>query len=197
VIIDTHLYDWINRVADHTGWAHPLMVGVAKYGIVLFAVLLVGAYLDARHRGDRRDVAGTVWAGAAALVALGLAQVIGGYVDRARPYTALPAAHVLIARSSDFSFPSDHATAAGAVAVGLLLLHRRRWGIIAAAAAIVMAVARVYVGVHYPGDVLAGLALGGLVAAVGFVLLVPLLTRLVDVLSRSPMGRLLVAGPAV
>jgi undecaprenyl-diphosphatase len=123
--------------------------------------------------------------------------VIGGYVDRARPYTALPAAHVLIARSSDFSFPSDHATTAGAIAVGLLLLHRRRWGIIASAAAIVMAVARVYVGVHYPGDVLAGLALGGLVAAVGFVLLVPLLTRLVDVLSRSPMARLLVAGPAV
>ena len=41
--------------------------------------------------------------------------------------------------------PSDHATVVGAVAVGLLLVNRR-WGIVAAIAAVVMAFARVYVG---------------------------------------------------
>jgi len=92
--------------------------------------------------------------------------------------------HLLVDKTTDFSFPSDHATAAGAVAVGLLLTNRR-WGIIAAALAVVMAFTRVYVGAHYPADVLAGLALGGIVAAVGTVLVVPLLGRGVEWIGRT------------
>src|SRR4051812_50044709 len=91
-----------------------------------------------------------VWAAGAVFVALGIAQWIGGVVDRARPYTAMPAAHVLISKSTDFSFPSDHATAAGAVAAGLLLAGRRRGGIAAVVAAAPVAFARVYGGVDYP-----------------------------------------------
>src|SRR4051794_30182256 len=112
-----------------------MMVAIAKDGIVLFGALLVVAFLDARHRRDARGVAAAVWAGGAALVALAIGQLIGNVVDRARPYSVLPTAHVLIDRSHDFSFPSDHATAVGAVAAGLLLAGRRRWGIIAVVAA--------------------------------------------------------------
>ena len=101
-----------------------------------------------------------MWAAAAALIALEIAQLIGRAVDRTRPFHALSSVHVLIARSADFSFPSDHATTAGAVSVGLLFAGRRIWGAIAVICALVMAFARVYVGVHYPGDVLAGLTLG-------------------------------------
>ncbi|ALG13713.1 phosphatase PAP2 family protein [Kibdelosporangium phytohabitans] len=59
----------------------------------------------------------------------------------------------------DWSFPSNHATIAGAAAVGLLLVHRVM-GVVAVALAILVAVARVVEGVHYPHDVLAGLLLG-------------------------------------
>lgn len=100
--------------------------------------------------------------------------------------------HLLVDKTTDFSFPSDHATAAGAVAVGLLLTNRR-WGIVAAALAIVMAFTRVYVGAHYPGDVIAGLALGGAVAAAGTALVVPLLTRIAERLSRTRVRLLLVS----
>src|SRR2546428_463519 len=84
--------------------------------------------------------------------------------DRTDP-SPMTSAHVLVARTTDFSFPGDHATAVGAVAVGLLLT-RRRLGIVMAAFAVLMAFARVYVGAHYPGDVVAGLALGGVTAFV-------------------------------
>jgi undecaprenyl-diphosphatase len=191
--MDAGLYRWINDVAGRTGWAHPIVVGFAKYGIVLFAGLLVVAYVDARRRDDLRGVAGAVWAAAAAIVALGVGQLIGRAVDRARPYQAMSGVHVLVDRTSDFSFPSDHATAVGAVAVGLLLAGRRRWGVVAAIGAIAMAVARVYVGVHYPGDVLVGLALGGVVAAVGGLLVLPPLVRLARWLATTP-GRVLVVG---
>ena len=78
--------------------------------------------------------------------------------------------HVLHDRTKDFSSPSDHATVAGTVAVGLLLANRR-WGIPAVVAAVVMAFTRAYVGAHYPSDVLAGLALGGAVSRLSRVLL--------------------------
>jgi undecaprenyl-diphosphatase len=182
--MDNSLFRWINRLANHTGWAHGFFTNYAKYGIVLFAALLVVAYLDGRQHDDLGAVASSVWAAGAALVALGIGQLIGGAIDRARPYEAMTGVHLLVDKTTDFSFPSDHATAAGAVAVGLLLTNRR-WRIVAAVLAIVMAFTRVYVGAHYPGDVLAGLALGGGVAAAGAVLVVPLLTRLAEHLSRT------------
>jgi membrane-associated phospholipid phosphatase len=182
--MDHSLFRWINRLANRTGWAHGFFTSYAKYGIVLFAALLVAAYLDGRQHDDLRAIAGSVWAAGAALVALGIGQLIGGAIDRARPYEAMTGVHLLVDKTTDFSFPSDHATAAGAVAVGLLLTSRR-WGTVAAVLAIVMAFTRVYVGAHYPGDVIAGLALGGAVAAAGTVLVVPLLTRIAERLSRT------------
>jgi undecaprenyl-diphosphatase len=195
VRVDARLYEWVNRLADATGWAHPPMIAVATYGIGLFAALLVAAFLDGRHRGDLHRVATSIWAGAAAIVALAVAAGIGGVVGRARPFDVVVGAHVLIARSSDVSFPSDHATAVGAIAVALLLGRHRRAGLIAAGGAVVMAFARVYVGVHYPSDVLAGLALGALVAVIGTVVVVPMLVRLVSVIAGSRLRWVVTAGP--
>lgn len=190
--MDSSLYRWINRLADRTGWAHSLFKANAGYGIALFAVLLLIAYIDGRQHDDLTAVAASVWAGAAALVALGIGQLIGGAVDRLRPYETMTNMHVLVDKTTDFSFPSDHATAAGAVAVGLLFANRR-WGIVAAVLAVLMAFTRVYVGAHYPGDVLAGLALGGAVAAAGWFTVVPVLRRVAGWLAGTPLRPLVTA----
>jgi undecaprenyl-diphosphatase len=196
--MDGSLYRWFNRLADRTGWAHGIAKFYANNGIVLFAVLIVVVYVLAWRRDDHHAIAAAVWAGAAALVALLVGQLVGGPIDRARPYEAMRNVHVLVDRTTDFSFPSDHALVAGSVAVALLFANRR-WGIVGCIAAVVMAFARVYVGAHYPGDVVAGLALGALMAIAGGYLLAPVLTRLVDRVVRTPLRPLLTAsrpGPA-
>ncbi|MCU1390190.1 MAG: Undecaprenyl-diphosphatase, partial [Ilumatobacteraceae bacterium] len=175
--MDGSIFRWINRLADRTGWAQPLFKANAGYGVVLFAVLLLAAYLQGRQRTDVTVVAASVWAAIAAMVALGIGQVIGSAVDRARPNETMANVHLLVDKTTDFSFPSDHATVAGAVAIGLLFANRKL-GIAASILAVLMAFTRVYVGAHYPGDVLAGLALGGLVAAAGWFLIVPTLTKI-------------------
>jgi len=157
--VDASLYRFMNRLAGRTGFAHPLFVDYAKYGVALFAVLLLAGWWYARNLADGRALAAVVWGGAGALAALGVGQLIGHLVDRARPYAVIPTAHVLIDRTADFSFPSDHATAVGAVAAGLWLANRRL-GVVAGLLALLMAFSRVYVGAHYPGDVVGGLLLG-------------------------------------
>ncbi len=89
-----------------------------------------------------------------------IAQPVTHLVDRARPYVSHPAhAHLLISRSPDPSFPSDHATGAFALAFGIWL-YDRTVGTVLLVLAGVLAFARVYVGTHYPGDVVGGALLG-------------------------------------
>ena len=192
--MDGSTFRWINRLADRTGWLQPLFKANAAYGIVLFAVLLLAAYLHGRQHTEPTVVAASIWAAIAAMAALGIGQIIGSAVNRPRPYTAMAHVHLLVDKTTDFSFPSDHATVAGAVAIGLLFAHRKI-GITACALALLMAVTRVYVGAHYPGDVLAGLALGGLVAAAGWLAIVPTLTKIARWLATTPLRPLVTRAP--
>ena len=90
-------------------------------------------------------------------------QVILLFVHRTRPYDA-GVSHLLIERSADYSFPSDHATAAFAIAAAFLLHAMPRRGTTYLEMAGLVLVSRVFVGTRYAGDVLSG-ALTGLFAA--------------------------------
>jgi membrane-associated phospholipid phosphatase len=184
--VDTDLYRWFNRLADRTSWAQGFFRFYANAGIVILGALLLACYIDAWYHGTTRQAAASIWTGAATLIALGIGQVIGNAVDKARPYAVMTDVHVLVDRTTDFSTPSDHATVAGAIAVGLLLANRK-WGWAALGAGLLMMFTRVYVGAHYPSDVLAGAVLGGTVAALGHFLLVPHLAKLVTRLERTPL----------
>jgi undecaprenyl-diphosphatase len=157
--MDYSLYKTLNGLAvGHDGLEDPLRF-FALYSQYLFAALLAVLFLV---RGKWRSLNGrhaVVAAGFSALLALGIAHIFADLVARPRPYVTHPGAHLFIPRSHDTSFPSDHATAAFAIAVAILLRHRKA-GLLALATAVLVSFARVVVGTHYPGDVLAGAAIG-------------------------------------
>lgn len=189
---DRRLFWEINHLSAATGWAHGVLAGYALWGgLVALTCVWAACWLVAWRRDDGlRSISRVILTGAATLVALGLTVLIGPLVDRPRPFVAMPHVLFLLPHASDPSFPSDHATIAGAFAGGLVLVHRR-WGIVAAVLAVLTAFARVYAGVHYPTDVLAGLLLGALVAVAlvgwnaGGLLLRPL-----EAIGRGPVGAL-------
>jgi membrane-associated phospholipid phosphatase len=162
---DTSDFLKVNDLARHTAWLHSTAVAYANYGVLLFGLLLLAGGLLARRSPSPAVKARALLAPIGVLVAVAANQPIVHAVHEPRPYTTLPHALLLVHRSVDASFPSDHATMAGAVAAGLMLVSWRL-GLAAVFAALVMAFTRVYVGAHYPIDVLAGLVVGAVVATV-------------------------------
>jgi undecaprenyl-diphosphatase len=111
-------------------------------------------------------------------------QIVGHLWDRARPFAAHPGAvHLLAARSADPSFPSDHAAAAFAIAFAVYGVSRPA-GAAFLAAATVIAVSRVALGLHYPSDVLAGALIGWATAQLVIHVGRPWVLRIVALASR-------------
>lgn len=154
---DLTLFHWINGFAGHAPLVDALMVACAKYAPMVFAGVLLACW--ATWRLDWQRVAAL--AGVAALVGLGVGQMAGRAVPRARP--SAPTATILTPHAPDSSFPSDHAILACAVTM-VLATRSRRLGAVLAFFTVLVLVSRVYVGAHYPADVLGGAVIGGLAA---------------------------------
>ena len=191
--LDKTLFLDVNHFAQQTGWLHTPMYDYATYGVVLFGLLLVIGWWLARQQRSARMVAASLWAGAATLLAVGIAQPVNHAVAEARPWESLPHALILAGHSTDFSFPSDHGVMAGAVTAGILLYHRRL-GIITFLAGVLICFARVYIGAHFPQDVAAGFVIGAAVALIGWAIVRIPAIALVTLLARTPLRVLITAG---
>jgi undecaprenyl-diphosphatase len=123
--------------------------------VPLIAVATFALWLFARPGADRKWKMASASALAGAAIALLVNQVIGQIWHRQRPFATHPLAHVWGARSHDPSFPSDHASAAFAIAFAVFLFDRLV-GSVFLAAAVLIGVGRVFIDTHYPADVLAG-----------------------------------------
>lgn len=162
--MDATLYEKINGLAGHVGAIDNIFAFIASKGpyILVIVVLLLWFWPGPAHDRERRQWA-AISATIAALVTVGIDQVIRSFIwSRPRPFLDHPA-HMLLAKDMAGSFPSNHAAAGFAIAIAVLL-YSRRAGIATLIFAILLAFSRVYTGEHYPGDVVAGAALGSVVA---------------------------------
>ena len=165
-------------------WLEDPVTAFAAVAVPLYALATIALWFLARPYGNVRLKLASVSGLLAAGVALGVNQVISHLWDRPRPFAAHAAStHLLSAPSPDPSFPSDHAAAAFAIAFAVFAFWRRG-GIAFLATALVIALSRIALGLHYPSDVIAGALVGWAAALLVTRLGRPWIERLVSLLGR-------------
>ena len=162
--LDIQLAESANAFAQHhDGW-EDVARAYAQFSEPLFVAGVALLAVAGVVFGRRQLITASALAVVASGLAVAAAAVIGGIVGRPRPFVVDPHVRLFLAHAPDPGFPSDHATAAFAIAA-VLIVRLGRSAVPVLIAAAVLAVARVLVGVHYPSDVLAGAVLGTAVAA--------------------------------
>ncbi|AZK95742.1 MULTISPECIES: phosphatase PAP2 family protein [Streptomyces] len=162
------LYRDITDLADDSpSWLQHAAEVWTEAGLLLFGVLFVVAWWRQRT-GSARAVAVAVLAPLATATGYVVSESLKSLFDEERPCRTVKDAATSLVEcppTGDWSFPSNHASIAGAAAVALVLAWPRIAALVVPMA-LLMAFSRVFVGVHYPHDVAVGLVLGGVVTVV-------------------------------
>ena len=145
----------------------PLAFGATYLGDFGGIFLLIGAYLFLFGRGERRRAGFTILV-ALLFVLLSADLALKPLVHRPRPFEVLGMRYLIGPAPSGYSFPSGHAAAAFAGAVAWILRAARSalGRSLPLAYALLVGWSRIYLGTHWPSDVLAGAVLGALLGYV-------------------------------
>jgi undecaprenyl-diphosphatase len=161
--LNLSLFLSLNADAGLAGWRLQAAVLAAEWLILLVPLILVLLWMSGAA-GQRQAA---VRAGLAAALALALNAIAGLVWFHPRPFVA-GVGHTFVQHAPDSSFPSDHATIMFTVALVLassLAPQARRCGTLLLPVAVVAAWSRVFLGVHYPLDMLGALLVAALVTA--------------------------------
>lgn len=89
-------------------------------------------------------------------------------VARIRPYEIIKEITILTHQPGDHSFPSGHSAGSFACAWAFFRAYKKKWGVPALVLAALVSLSRLYVGVHYPTDVLGGIVIGCVLGELGY-----------------------------
>jgi membrane-associated phospholipid phosphatase len=187
------LYDAITSLGVHSpGFLQGLMLAYTKYGLVLIVPLFAWVWWQARLSGSSRRMALALLAPAGTLVAYLFSEILKTMVHEERPCRGLPVTSIIgkCPDPGDWSFPSNHSVLAASAALGAVYAWRRAMPWLFSLAAL-MAFSRVFVGAHFPHDVLAGLFFGAAFAWLAHRFVLDRATDLVDRFAGRVPWRLL------
>ncbi len=158
--MNTQVQQLINGWAGHNALLDGAMRVAATHLIAVVALVLLALWfwpapLPVKAANQRVALAAVL----GALGALALGALVRALHPEARPFVVDPSTHLLITHAPDSSLPSDHALVSFGVA-GTVLWWRRLAGIALLLIGALIGVARVYVGVHWPVDIAAGVLVG-------------------------------------
>lgn len=146
------LFDKINGLAANHLVLNNFMIFVAKYGIFIVTVILIFLLI-------RKDYKNFLFVGLSIAMALLVGYITKDLFYHPRPF-AMGIGYDLVKDSNTSSFPSNHTVAMFALATALLLINKRLVGAISLVVAILVGISRVYIGVHFPLDILGGIVYG-------------------------------------
>lgn len=159
--MDSTITKWINSFAGQSAALDKVMVEITTFGVPFMVLLVVLQWWSKKPRDHKRHTG--VAAGLSFLLGLALAQIMLVFIHRIRPYDA-GLSHLIVPRTADWSFPSDHAIASLSIVFAFVLQGLRRWSFIFLVLAALVCISRIYVGMHYASDILGGAAVALLAA---------------------------------
>ncbi|MFJ3699263.1 phosphatase PAP2 family protein [Streptomyces sp. NPDC090052] len=194
--IDGSLFTTVTDFARDTRWLNAPLESWTNIGLGVFAILMIVGWWQARRR-DSASMALALAVPVSVVVAFAAAEVVKKLVSEVRPCRSMPHAFIVetCPAPSDFAFPSGHTTTAAATVAALYLLNRKLCAI-AALFALFEGFTRVYVGAHYPHDVLGSALLALPIAFLTSLALRRLATPLIERLRTGVLAPVLTAGPA-
>jgi len=188
----TAYLDVVDTAHSAPAWFDSIVSAYSSYGLALFAVLMLAGWWQARRQSAPQAIRAMA-VPVLTVAAFGVSTLLKQAVQETRPCRSL---HVVTLEAcpapGDWSFPSNHATLAAATAVAMWFVSVRL-GVIASVGALAMAGSRVWVGAHYPHDILAGLAVGALVTLSAALLLDRYASALAGVVDRGRLRVLVTA----
>ena len=181
--MDWRVYKAIYNVSLHHHWVGTLFSDIEKASIPLMIVITGLLWFLSRPGGDRKWKLACANGYAAAALSYLVAFVIHHVWARPRPYAAHHIAHPW-SNTTDASFPSDHSTVSFGIAFAVVMFDPIAGAIFLVIAGII-AVGRLFIGAHYPSDVLVGFLIGAVAALVVVRLLRPFVAWVVSYVERA------------
>ncbi|OFD51490.1 undecaprenyl-diphosphatase [Bacillus mycoides] len=149
----------INDLGKQYPSLNSTMTFVAEY-MVYFLALIIIAYWFTRSTQNRMMI---VQAMVAFVTAEVIGKIAGKFYSNYQPFAVLPDVNKLVDHAVDNSFPSDHTILFFSICFSFWLVHKKV-GWLWIALAFCVAISRIWVGVHYPFDVVTGALLGSISA---------------------------------
>ena len=158
--INIELFRMFNDLGKEVMFLNPIMIFFAKYMkyFLLFGIVM---YWFTRKRENRIMIISSMFAFVVAEV---FGAIAGAIHSNNQPFVELNNVNQLIGHAIDNSFPSDHAIEFFSICI-TFLLFKKNLRYVWLAIAILVSISRVWVGVHYPADILVGAILGIIGAA--------------------------------
>ena len=161
--IEIQILDWMQNIRTPFGdIIVPLISGLGNAGIIWIALTLVLLVIPKTRRS------GLIMAMALIADLILCNGILKNLVARTRPYDVNTVVNLLIEKPVDYSFPSGHTAASFAAVTALYLAGEKKLWKPALVLSILIAFTRMYLYVHYPTDILGGIAVGIISGYIGF-----------------------------
>lgn len=161
--IEIQILDWMQNIRTPFGdIIVPLISGLGNAGIIWIALTLVLLIISKTRRS------GLIMALALIADLILCNGILKNLVARTRPYDVNTVVNLLIEKPVDYSFPSGHTAASFAAVTALYLAGEKKLWKPALVLSILIAFTRMYLYVHYPTDILGGIAVGIISGYIGF-----------------------------
>lgn len=165
VMMNDWLFLLINSMANRSVIIDGLMITISKLVPYVYMLVLAGLFVKGFRVNSFKLRAESFATGVLLVLCLIGSFILGSMFYENRPFVDHPETILILNHAADASFPSDHAVGTMAIACGILF-YRWKWGTWMVYGSILVGFSRVFVGNHYPGDILGAFILVWILTAI-------------------------------